>query len=104
MLGNCPNLLEGVTGHLRIKSEKFLYLPDENDDGDSAGESGDHWVRNELDQAAELERTHGDEKNSGHDGRQRETGVNVNRDDTVVNCNERACRYAHLIFATTKCL
>src|SRR5205814_9926742 len=102
MLGNCPNLLEGVTGHLRIKSEKFLYLPDENDDRDSAGESGDHRIRNDLDQATELERTHGDEKNSGHDRRQRETGVTVNRDDTGENGNECAGRPPDLHFAAAK--
>src|SRR5207248_2429903 len=64
--------------------------------------SRDHRIRNELNQAAELECAHGDEKNSGHDGRQGETGVTVNRDDTAENGNKGAGWPTDLYFAATE--
>ena len=58
-----------------MKAEKVLQLSDKDDDGNSAGESGNEGLRNELDHCTESGKSHHQQDDAGH---QRRDGESLN--------------------------
>ena len=92
-----PELLVEVRrgGHWR-QSEEILPLADEDDDGYAGGETDDHRVRYEADDAAELQESHCEQHHARHQRRDLQSRESELRGDAGENCDEGAGRPGNL--------
>jgi hypothetical protein len=84
------------------RPRKVLHLAREDDDGDSARESGDEWCRHELDDGTQARESHHEQHEAGHEGRDREPLDPVLLHDAVDDHDERARGPADLYSRTAQ--
>src|SRR3954447_7358468 len=64
---------EHAGNFVEVESEEVFYLRAGDEDGNSVGESNDHWAGDELYRGAEPGEAHDDQEYAGHDGAHEES-------------------------------
>lgn len=91
------DLLDEVRRHLlNVKPENIFELACKNDQRDAGGEADRDRIGDVFDDRAKAERTHEDEHNTGHKGRDGQAVISVLLDDTIDDDDEGACGAADL--------
>ena len=98
-----PPLLYEVARHLvDAQSEEVFYLRGENRDGDTAGESHDDGVGDELDDGAQMQHSEEDEEGTCHQSGNGEPLEAILLDDAIDDDDEGTRRSANLHLAASE--
>ena len=91
-----------VGAALRDGAEEVIDLPERDDDGDAGGEAHDDGHRNEADEAAELQKSRGEQQYAGGKAGEEDALQPVLRDDAEEHGAHRACGTGDLIGRTAE--
>ena len=100
---NAPFRQEFARKVAQPESEEVVDLSGQNRQGNAGGEAYDDRVGDELDDRAELEQSHHNQYQSGHECGHGQTLKAETRYDTVDNDDESACRPSDLHRIASEC-